>query len=481
MLRMVYEVVLTENLKEDSGYQWVVTKLNPHTPFGRSLAINPYWYKPDEKNLLEMEFRNIEVAREQLKNRNKEYHMLLNSLRSFRDIRGSFNRQDFVPMDEVELYEVKYFLLIFDKMLDYYKKIDCFENIEFIQMQEILKILDPTDRRLPIFSVEDIFDEKLEKIRKEKIDIEKEITKADSDERSVLLEKRRRVALYEDEIELNVREKLTKKIMEYKSVIFANMKEIGRLDFMLIKAQFALRYGCTKPIISEEKKINAVEVLHPQVIENLGKKKFTAVTLELESGSTVITGANMGGKSIALKTVTLQVLLMHTGFFVFADKFECSMFDYVSLLLADNQSIERGLSSFGSEIMSINELFENAKDKTFFLALDEFARGTNPEEGAILAGSLAQYLSSLSCISLMTTHYDGVSQMANAHYQVLGLKDDIQLLNSDESAPLEHLSSMMDYRLKKVSKNAKCPQDALKVCKLLNLNETILNIFVKRY
>ena len=54
------------------------------------------------------------------------------------------------------------------------------------------------------------------------------------------------------------------------------------------------------------------------------------------------------------------------------------------------------------------------------------ARGTNPQEGAALARALVQYLGTLDCVALMTTRYDGVSDVAGAHYQVAGLVREIQ-------------------------------------------------------
>ena len=37
---------------------------------------------------------------------------------------------------------------------------------------------------------------------------------------------------------------------------------------------------------------------------------FTLLDLDLKPGCTVITGANMGGKSVALKTIALNILLI---------------------------------------------------------------------------------------------------------------------------------------------------------------------------
>jgi len=64
--------------------------------------------------------------------------------------------------------------------------------------------------------------------------------------------------------------------------------------------------------------INFIEAFNPEIKEILekGAKVFTPVSIDLSSGATIITGANMGGKSVTLKTIVLNLLLGQMGFFV---------------------------------------------------------------------------------------------------------------------------------------------------------------------
>lgn len=52
-----------------------------------------------------------------------------------------------------------------------------------------------------------------------------------------------------------------------------------------------------------------------EILEEQGKK-YTGIDIELSQGATVITGANMGGKSVALNTITENILLFHMGFYL---------------------------------------------------------------------------------------------------------------------------------------------------------------------
>jgi len=283
----------------------------------------------------------------------------------------------------------------------------------------------------------------------------------------------------EDKAELAARRRLTAALLREKAGFFAAMDAIGRLDLTLAKARLARRFGCVRPRLSAVPEVEAFDMVHPEVADHLKERggAFTPVSITLEKGTTVITGANMGGKSVSLKSVTLNLLLLQTGFFVFAREMTAPLFDSVSLICTDRQSVEQGLSSFGAEVAALGDLLRREKGKFFFVALDEFARGTNPREGAALARALVEYLGGLNCVAMMTTHYDGVSDAARRHYQVAGLAAlDTAAFRAGE-APLDRLSRLMDYRLLAAPPGAPCPRDALRVCRLLDLDEEWMKIF----
>ena len=86
-----------------------------------------------------------------------------------------------------------------------------------------------------------------------------------------------------------------------------------------------------------------------------------------------------------------------------------------------------------------------------------------------------QYLGTLDCVALMTTHYDGVSDVAGAHYQVAGLVREIQ--GDEEDDPRSRIARRMDYRLMSAPPGAPCPRDALRVCRLLDLEPALMELF----
>ena len=280
-----------------------------------------------------------------------------------------------------------------------------------------------------------------------------------------------------DQLELEVRRMLTEKLMVYKPEFLANMEALGHLDLIVAKGKLALRYHCVRPSLSADKSIALREVVHPQVAEDLAERgeQFTSLDLELRPGCTVITGANMGGKTVSLRSTVLSLLLCQCGFFVFAKSASLPLFHRVDLILADSGPGAGGLSSFGKEVHLLDTLLRQTRDCFFFVAMDEFARGTNPQEGAALARALVRYLGTLDCVALMTTHYDGVSDVAGAHYQVAGLVRDIQGDEGDD--PRKRIARRMDYHLLPAPPGAPCPRDALRVCRLLKLDDALMDLF----
>lgn len=492
---------LTLELREESGLQWVLERLTPMSPFGRAAARSLRWYAPGQEAALETELDNVALALElwnaagtpapepeqscccgaprldpaSLKDIAAILRGVTRCLPLFHDIRGSLDRDPENPFDLVELFEIKHFLVTLEQLLQAYAKLPPFQDLTFIPMDESLDLLDPDGRRLPAFSVSETYHPGLGPLRAEKSALEQAIRAAGEEEKAGLLDRRHRLTVQEDLLELEVRRNLTRRLMARRGDFLANMEALGRMDLFLAKAKLAKRYGCVRPVLSAGLSLRGLR--HPEVAEELQSRGegFTQLDLTLSAGCTVITGANMGGKTVSLRSTVLSLLLCQCGFFVFADSARLPLFHEVALILADTGPGSGGLSSFGREVHLLDRLLQRTRGQRFFLALDEFARGTNPQEGAALARALVRYLGTLDCVALMTTHYDGVSDVAGAHYQVAGLVREICGDEGDD--PRSRIARRMDYRLQSAPPGAPCPRDALRVCRLLDLEPALMELF----
>lgn len=282
--------------------------------------------------------------------------------------------------------------------------------------------------------------------------------------------------------EERVREMLSCKIAEKEAVLLENCEKMGALDLALARAIYAMKHDLTKPEIVEEHVISFEDGRNLQVEDIIREKgkTFCPISLSLADGVTMITGANMGGKTISLKLAGQIPILAQYGFFVPAKHAKIGLSNYMQILIGDSQSVERGLSSFGSEMEELKEILDKGQERSLIL-IDEIASGTNPTEGTALTKSLVDYLIEKPYISLITTHFESVTEREDiVNMQVRGLADcNFTLLNreiqhANRRDRINIISKYMDYRLYRVDSEAQVPKEALSIAAMLGINKEII-------
>lgn len=477
---------LDTDQREQIGFSYIIEQLETITPYGTEEKKNIRPFKRNEKKELISELDELLKVSESIENNKYIYRDIERIFYKIKDIRNSVLRcKNLNILDDIELFEIKHFSLLIEEIIEVFRGAALnLESIKFHSLEGLVTLLDPEEKRIPTFYIYDKYSEKLKNIREHKKKIEEEIIKEKDDNKAKLLkEERLKIVILEENEELIIRKKLTESIRGFSEVIETNISSIGRLDFLIAKSKLYYRFKGIKPTITDDMNIRLYDIYNPSVAEVLETKgkSFTPISIQLASGSTIITGANMGGKSVALKTIILNMLLAQCGFFVFAKEAVLPVMDFIYFISDDLQSVSQGLSTFGAEIIKLKEIVENAKHQIGFIALDEFARGTNPREGSFLVKSVVKYLRDLKSISIISTHYDGAADESSAHYQVAGLKgvnfDALKYkIDLNKKYSVEIIQEHMDYRLEKVSKEKTVPEDALNICILLGLEEEIINI-----
>ena len=440
-------------------------------------------FKRNEKELLVNELNNVESIIKSLREKQYQYNDIERIMMEFKDISNLMARynKNYI-LDEIELFEIKNFAINIEKLMNIYMDINLNIDVEFYSMSKIVELLNPEGKITRSFQIYNSYSEELSDVRKEKTNIEKLIFKEiDVNKIKSLKNKRLDLVVIEDKIQRKIQKELSEKIYLYIEDIKKNIIALGRLDLLIAKGKIAIKYGAVKPVVKKEINISFHEINNPKVMNYLEKdnKKYIPISIDLDQGVTVITGANMGGKSVTIKTIVLNLLLAQMGFYVFAEKASFSMMDFIYLVSDDMQSISRGLSSFGAEIIKLNEAVDDIKESNGFIGLDEFARVTNPREGFILLKALCKFLKNYNTISLISTHYDGIIDKDIKHYQVVGLKnvdDDMRKrhIAMDKEDSISIIQEKMDYRLEVVDEKCTVPKDALKVARMLGLDEEII-------
>ncbi len=478
--------------REKIGLQYVLESLHGCSPFGQERIRRLRFYTPQEREELEEELYNVERAAAAAEELKGEYNKLMTGLCQMKDIRNSLRRcAEGETPDHVELFEIKGYLQRLDGMRPLFDRINAvthFRGIAFHEVQDALAILDPDGTGSRGFYIPDSATARLKAIRRGKKEIEERLFHAQTDaEKDELRLQRTRLCGEEDAEEMHVRKAMGAALSPMVDDLLADADSAGRLDFIIQKALFAVRYGGVRPELTE-RDLELEDMLNPELCDLLAEqnRRFVPVSIRLMPGATVITGANMGGKSVAMKTVALNVLLLQAGFLVCAKSAKMPLFHSVRMLFDDLQSIQSGLSGFGSEIVQFQKALDEVEQGYSLFLLDEFARGTNPDEGAVIVQAVTRYLNGVDALSLLTTHYDKVAEYAHMHYQIIGLRDiDPEAIRRELAVTSEDgvtvIARHMNYGLYRVEGKSDCPRDALNICRMLSLKPEILQMVEESY
>lgn len=191
----------------------------------------------------------------------------------------------------------------------------------------------------------------------------------------------------------------------------------------------------------------------PEVEAALQEESIQAIDLELDARPTVISGPNMGGKSVLLRLIGLSQWCAQHAMPVPAAGFEYSPVSAIIYVGAEetvNREDTQGLSSFGREVKRLVEHWEAPAGATRLWLLDEVGRGTHPDEGAHIAHEVIETLSAHGDRVVAATHFPRVAAMKSAlRLRIAGLSDPAKLeaLLADETLDVQHaLRGAMDYR-----------------------------------
>jgi DNA mismatch repair ATPase MutS len=294
---------------------------------------------------------------------------------------------------------------------------------------------------------------------------------------------------------------LTEKIRENQDELKLALSEVGEFDLLFAKAIFGRNYGCCIPekIICDAKNDNLSNpgivfsgsgIWDISMVSELKKIniKYQKISLEINQPVNVLTGSNMGGKTSILNLIARISMMVKFGIPVPAEQLSIKLFDNIYLQTVGPDEETTNLSSFGSEVISLQNVIEATGFNLF--CLDEFGRGTNPAEGQALFYAVLQHFSKQTeTILLATTHYSIPTDIPNCTYfQMIGLDDnyykdlsDNRILSFNEKLQLIH--KYMNYQPVKVIDSHQVPCSAINIAELLGLDADIVKVstdFLKR-
>ena len=215
--------------------------------------------------------------------------------------------------------------------------------------------------------------------------------------------------------------------------IEANVEMLAQLDILVAKARVAAEMDAREPELLDGATLCITKGRHPL----LGDRAVPQ-TLEIDENVRliVISGPNMGGKTVALKMVGLFVCMTYCGMQIPASAgSRIGRFTRIFTDIGDEQSIAENASTFSAHLRRMREIIAQADDHSLVL-VDEIGGGTEPTSGAALAVAMLERLIAVRACGIVTTHATELKLFA---HQTPGVANASVRFDPSTFAPTYHL------------------------------------------
>ncbi len=452
-------MTVREAIQQVKGFRYMTEQLNICSSLGRRCLYEMCWLNTEEEVCAELKCV-AEVMEVMSTTTGKSLVEKLSCLlMQVRDIRGTVKHAgEYTVLDDLELFELKNFVLLAEEMNMLTVGWKC---VKIPDVGRVLELLDPEGVKIPHFYIYDCYSAELAALRVE-LKLKKQQGGNEQEVEQLFL---RCVAL-EDE----VRENLSEQLREEADVLREALVQVGRLDILVAKATQAIDLHLSRPQFRQDKTI-LKGLFNPQLDAALQEKgkRFQPVDVTLLPCTTLITGANMAGKTVLLKSVALAQCLFQFGFYVPAVKAEMVLMDGIQMSIGDEQDELSGLSSFAAEMLRINEIVKRVKaGERVLVLIDELARTTNPLEGRAIVNGVVSFLTEYHAMSLVTTHYSGIVAPCRK-LRVRGFVEE----KIQGQVTWKNINDFIDYSLEE-DQGGEVPHEALRIAAFLGVDKILI-------
>lgn len=233
--------------------------------------------------------------------------------------------------------------------------------------------------------------------------------------------------------------------------IKSTAEAVAEVDVYCSFAEISEAHQYCRPVFSNKSSDLVIkEGRHPVVEQLLGDYTFVPNDTTFENGSTmhIITGPNMGGKSVYIRQVALIVLMAHVGMFVPAKIAKIPLVDRIFVRSGASDVITSGLSTFMVEMTEVAHILNNATSKSL-IVMDEVGRGTSTYDGISIAWAIAEYIvKNIGAKTLFATHYHELQRLEN--YEDIASDEDSKGIpngNLSNGNANSHKGKIMNYHL----------------------------------
>ncbi len=210
---------------------------------------------------------------------------------------------------------------------------------------------------------------------------------------------------------------LTARLSIYAPLLQQYLGIAGEYDFIHAKAKLAMDMNGQLPELADKAHVHLIDAYHPllYLYNKTSGKKTIPVTLTLDDKNRilVISGPNAGGKTVTMKTIGLNQMMLQSGLLVpVHPDSQMGIFKQLFIHIGDTQNLEFELSTYSSHLLHMKYFIEVANGKTLFF-IDELGSGSDPNLGGAFAEVIMEELSRRHAFGIVTTHYLNLKVMAN--------------------------------------------------------------------
>ncbi|MDP3181981.1 MAG: endonuclease MutS2 [Desulfobaccales bacterium] len=207
-----------------------------------------------------------------------------------------------------------------------------------------------------------------------------------------------------------VLKRLTDMVRGHLEDIRQSLAGLAELDALQAKVRFAQDFKAREPIWRSRGGVDFRQARHPLLARRHLEQPQAApvvpvdLTLTEEQRFLIISGANAGGKTVALKTLGVLTLMVQSGLPVpVAEGSSFAPFAQIFADIGDPQDLNKDLSTFSAHLKRALTMLAAPLGRTLIL-LDELGTATDPTEGGALALALLQAFYRRGAYGAVTTH-----------------------------------------------------------------------------
>ena len=451
---------IKELIKRNPGFQYVIDNMEFMSGAGRRRMLETDFMT--QADALEAEWKRLDVVDRTIRTRgsSRPYIDLRHCLMQLHDLQGTLAALSVhTPLNEVELFEIKNLAHLAGKARTALAELGLDGVLPMPDLDEVFAMLDPDRTGVVNFYIYDSYDPRLAPLRREL----KALQEHDGDAARIGA-----LLAEQDDIQKEVCSLLSDMLARYSQPLATALEQMAYTDFLLAKATLGQQWNLTRPRLDDH--VCYRQLFNPRLRDRNEKAglRYQPVDISIGSGVTLVTGANMAGKTVLLKSIGTAQLMVQCGMYAPALWAETMVFDDVVASIGDEQNEMNGLSSYASEIIKISDILRRSRSEMLLVLVDEPARTTNPVEGKALVKALISLMETATSVTLITTHYGQLGSRCR-RLRVKGFVEGM----ADVPLTPQNINRFIDYSLTE-DQSDNVPHEALRIASILGCDEQLI-------